>query len=62
MRGTVDDPGQLFSYISLEQRVAARHPLRTRVTHLGSGLVITHLKRCQEPFRSEPPPLPRPSL
>jgi len=29
MRGTGDDPGQLFSYISLEQRVAARHPLRT---------------------------------
>jgi transposase len=29
MRGTGDDPGQLFSYISLEQRVGARHPLRT---------------------------------
>lgn len=29
MRGTFDEPGQLFSYISLEQRVAARHPLRT---------------------------------
>ena len=29
MRGTFDDQGRLFSYISPEQRVAARHPLRT---------------------------------
>jgi transposase len=28
MRGTFDDQGRLFSYISPEQRVAARHPLR----------------------------------
>ena len=29
MRGTFDDQGRLFSYISPEQRVAVRHPLRT---------------------------------
>jgi transposase len=29
MRGTFEDQGQLFSYISPEQRVVARHPLRT---------------------------------
>ena len=29
MRGTFDGQGRLFSYISSEQRVAARHPLRT---------------------------------
>ena len=29
MRGTFDDQGRLFSYISPEQRVPARHPLRT---------------------------------
>ena len=29
MRRPFDDQGQLFSYISPEQRVAARHPLRT---------------------------------
>jgi transposase len=29
MRGTFEDQGRLFSYISPEQRVAARHPLRT---------------------------------
>ncbi len=29
MRGAFDDQGRLFSYISPEQRVAARHPLRT---------------------------------
>lgn len=29
MRGTFDDQGQLFSYISPEQRIAAEHPLRT---------------------------------
>jgi hypothetical protein len=29
MRGTFDDQGRLFSYISPEQRVSARHPLRT---------------------------------
>jgi len=29
MRGTFGDQGQLFSYISPEQRVGARHPLRT---------------------------------
>jgi len=29
MRGTFEDQGRLFSYISSEQRVAARHPLRT---------------------------------
>ncbi|MDH4084794.1 MAG: IS5/IS1182 family transposase, partial [Nitrospira sp.] len=29
MRGTFDDQGRLVSYISPEQRVAARHPLRT---------------------------------
>ena len=29
MRGTFEDQGRLFSYISTEQRVAARHPLRT---------------------------------
>ena len=28
MRGTFDDQGRLFSYISPEQRVSARHPLR----------------------------------
>ncbi len=28
MRGAFDDQGRLFSYISAEQRVAARHPLR----------------------------------
>jgi transposase len=28
MRGPFDDQGQLFSYISPEQRVSARHPLR----------------------------------
>jgi transposase len=29
MRGTFDDQGRLFSYISPEQRVPAQHPLRT---------------------------------
>lgn len=29
MRGTFEDQGRLFSYISPEQRVPARHPLRT---------------------------------
>jgi transposase len=29
MRGTFDDQGRLFSYISPEQRVPATHPLRT---------------------------------
>src|SRR5512134_2599278 len=29
MRGAFDDQGGLFSYISPEQRVPARHPLRT---------------------------------
>ncbi len=29
MRGPFDDQGQLFSYISPEQRVPAQHPLRT---------------------------------
>ncbi len=29
MRGAFEDQGRLFSYISPEQRVAARHPLRT---------------------------------
>lgn len=29
MRGTLDDQGRLFSYISPEQRVPAQHPLRT---------------------------------
>jgi transposase len=29
MRGTFEDQGRLFSYISPEQRVAATHPLRT---------------------------------
>ena len=29
MRGTFEDQGRLFSYISPEQRVGARHPLRT---------------------------------
>ena len=29
MRGTCDDQGRLFSYLSPEQRVPARHPLRT---------------------------------
>ena len=29
MRGTFDDQGRLFSYISPEQRVPARHPLQT---------------------------------
>jgi len=29
MRGTFDDQGQLFSYISPEQRIAVEHPLRT---------------------------------
>ncbi len=29
MRGTFEDQGRLFSYISPEQRVAAQHPLRT---------------------------------
>lgn len=29
MRGAFDDQGRLFSYISPEQRVPARHPLRT---------------------------------
>lgn len=29
MRGTFDEQGHLFSYISPEQRVAAQHPLRT---------------------------------
>ena len=29
MRGTFDDQGRLFSYISPAQRVPARHPLRT---------------------------------
>jgi hypothetical protein len=29
MRGAFEDQGRLFSYISPEQRVPARHPLRT---------------------------------
>jgi hypothetical protein len=29
MRGTCDDQGRFFSYISPAQRVSARHPLRT---------------------------------
>jgi hypothetical protein len=29
MRGPFDDQGQLFSYISPEQRVPTQHPLRT---------------------------------
>ena len=29
MLGTFDDQGRLFSYLSLEQRVPAQHPLRT---------------------------------
>jgi transposase len=29
MRGTEDGQGQLFSYVSLEQRIPADHPLRT---------------------------------
>ena len=29
MRGAFDDQGRLFSYMSPEPRVAARHPLRT---------------------------------
>ena len=29
MRGTVDRSGSLFSYVDLEERIPARHPLRT---------------------------------
>ena len=39
MRGTFDDQGQLFSYISPEQRVAAQHPLRTIRTLVREVLV-----------------------
>jgi len=37
MRGTFEDQGRLFSYISPEQQVAARHPLRTIRERLQHG-------------------------
>ena len=43
MRGTFDDQGRLFSYISPEQRVAAKHPLRT-IRELVRE-VLSHLDR-----------------
>lgn len=57
MRGTFDDQGQLFSYISPEQRVAARHPLRTIRT-----LVREVLAQMDRDFRTLYSTTGRPSI
>jgi transposase len=57
MRGTFDDQGQLFSYISPEQRIAAEHPLRTiRV------LVREVLAQMDRDFHTLYSPTGRPSI
>lgn len=57
MRGTFDDQGQLFSYISPERRIAAEHPLRTiRV------LVREVLSEMDRDFHTLYSPTGRPSI
>lgn len=59
MRGTFDDQGRLFSYISPEQRVSARHPLRKireLVREVLSELDRDFRKRYASTGRSSIPP------
>ncbi|XLM12025.1 hypothetical protein ACIPCF_19505 (plasmid) [Paracoccus marcusii] len=41
MRGTDEASGSLFSYVDLEARIPARHPLR-KIRHVNGGVKTGH--------------------